>query len=103
MSVPTDNNISVNEYNKITKYKDLEIEIEKIWHLKTNIMPVTVWTRSMNNKGTDKHINKIPGNPNRYEMQKIDLCGTAHLIRRVLSMCNGKITPKRGRKKKKSK
>ena len=26
MSVPTDNNISVKEYNKISKYKDLEIE-----------------------------------------------------------------------------
>ena len=31
MSVPTDNNISVEEYNKITKHKDLEIEIEKMW------------------------------------------------------------------------
>ena len=35
MSVPTDYNISVKEYNKITEYKNLEIEIEKIWHLKT--------------------------------------------------------------------
>ena len=30
MSVSTDNNISVKEYNEISKYKDLEIEIEKI-------------------------------------------------------------------------
>ena len=35
MSVPNDNNLSVKEYNKISKYKDLEIEIEKMWHLKT--------------------------------------------------------------------
>ena len=28
MSEPTDN-ISIEEYNKISKYKDLEIEIEK--------------------------------------------------------------------------
>ena len=29
MSAPTDNNISVKEYNKIIKYIDLETEIEK--------------------------------------------------------------------------
>ena len=28
MSVSTDNNISVKEYNEISQYKDLEIEIE---------------------------------------------------------------------------
>ena len=29
MSVPTDNDTSVKEYNEISKYKDLEIETEK--------------------------------------------------------------------------
>ena len=29
MSVPTDNNITVKEFNKINKFKDQEIEIEK--------------------------------------------------------------------------
>ena len=29
MSEPTDNNTSVKVYNKISKYKNLEIEIEK--------------------------------------------------------------------------
>ena len=28
-SVPADNNISVREYNKVSKYKNLEIEIKK--------------------------------------------------------------------------
>ena len=32
MSIPTDNNISIKEYNKISKYRELEIEIEKMWH-----------------------------------------------------------------------
>ena len=35
MTVPTDNNILVKEYNRISKYKNLEIEIEKMWCLKT--------------------------------------------------------------------
>ena len=33
MSMPTDDNISVKENNKIGKYKEQEIENEKIWHV----------------------------------------------------------------------
>ena len=52
MSGPTDNNISVKEYNKTSKYIDLEIEIEKMWHLETTTMGQI--------KETDKPIEKIP-------------------------------------------
>ena len=31
MSVPSDSNISANEFEKLSKYKDLEIEITKMW------------------------------------------------------------------------
>ena len=41
MSVPTDNNKSIKEYNKtVSKYKDLEQDIAKMRHLKTTTMPV---------------------------------------------------------------
>ena len=60
ISVPTDNNIS--------KCKDLEIEIEKIFHLKTTIVPVIVGALGMTKKETDKHINKMPDCPSPYEI-----------------------------------
>ena len=40
MAVPINKNKSVKEDNKISKYKGLKIEIEKMWHLKTTTMPV---------------------------------------------------------------
>ena len=70
MSVRRDNKISVKEYNKISKYKDLEIKIEKMYHLKTNIVPVIAGTLATIKEGTDKHINKIPGSPSLYEIKK---------------------------------
>ena len=73
MLVPTDNNISVKEYNKISKYKDLEKEIEKMWHFKTTTVPLIVGALCMIKKGTDKQMNKIPGCPSLYEIQKITL------------------------------
>ena len=65
LSVLTDNDKSVKEYDKISKYKDLEIEIEK------NMTFLKLTRRGaldIIKKGTDKPINKIPGNPNLYEI-----------------------------------
>ena len=67
MAVPTDNNLLVKEYY------NLEIEIEKMWHLKTTTMPVIVGALGMIKKGTDKHINKIACSSSLCEMQKITL------------------------------
>ena len=47
MSVPTEENISIKEYNKMSKYEDLEIEIEKMWYLKTTTVSLIVGTLGM--------------------------------------------------------
>ena len=55
MSVPTDNNISVKEYNWQSKYKDLEIEIEKKnWYFKTSSVFVIEGALAMIKKKRDK-------------------------------------------------
>ena len=59
-SVPTDNNISVKEYNKIRKYKNMEIKKwKKTCLLKTNTVPVKVGALDVIKKGTDRCINRI--------------------------------------------
>ena len=45
--MPTGNNLSVKEYSKIRRYKCPEIEIEKIWHLKSTTMPVIIESLKM--------------------------------------------------------
>ena len=40
MTIPTDRNISVKEFDKLSKYKDLQIEIERMWQIKTTVTPV---------------------------------------------------------------
>ena len=54
MSVPKDKNISVKEYNKISKFEDLEIKAEKIGHLKITTVPVIVVALGMIEEETDK-------------------------------------------------
>ena len=46
MSVSSDSIIYAKEYEKLSKYKDLEIEIAKMWKMKTKTMRVycrTTW------------------------------------------------------------
>ena len=85
MSVPSDKNIAVKEFDKLSKYKDLEIEIEKMWSLKATTVPVIVGALGMIKKGTHRYIEKLPGIHHLYEIQKIVLTSTAHLLRKCLS------------------
>ena len=78
MSVPTDNNIIVKDYNKIIKYKDFKIDFEKMGHLKTIIVSAIVGVLGRIKKGRDKHINQISAH---IEYRRLD-----YLLWKVLSM-----------------
>ena len=41
---PMDINISAKEFEKLSKYRDLQIEVEKMWWLKTSKTPIVVGT-----------------------------------------------------------
>ena len=86
MSVPSDNNVTAKVFEKLSKYKDLEIEVEKMWHLKTKTIPVVVGALGLIKKGTTAFIEKTPGSPSLQEVQKIVLNSTAHVLRRALSL-----------------
>ena len=55
MSGPKDNNKSVKEYYKISKYKDLKIEMEKYEHWSTTNVPVILGALGMIKKRKYKH------------------------------------------------
>ena len=42
MSVPGDTNVSLKIFEKLSKYTALEIEVTKMWHLKTTALPVVI-------------------------------------------------------------
>ncbi|XP_063591903.1 uncharacterized protein LOC134768991 [Penaeus indicus] len=86
MSVPCDQNIAHKEFDKLSKYKDLQIEIQKMWSLKATTVPVIVGALGMIKKQTQKHLDKIPGNPQLQEIQKIVLTSTAHILRKALTI-----------------
>ena len=86
MAIPSDRNTSVRVAEKLSKYKDLEIEITKMWGLKKITVPVVIGALGVVKKGIEKHTDKIPGKINITELQKIALLGSSHILRKVLSI-----------------
>ena len=71
---------------KLNKYKNLKIEVERMWGLKTTTVPVVMGTLCTIKKDTENYTNEIPDNINIHELQKITFLSTAHLLMRVLSI-----------------
>ena len=86
MTIPSDRNVSIKEVEKLSKYKDLEVEISKIWNMKTITIPVVIGALGVIEKGMRSDIEKIPGKISSEELQKITLLGTALILRKVLSI-----------------
>jgi hypothetical protein len=73
------------EAEKILKYKDLTIEIQRMWNVKTRVIPVIIGATRTNSKSFRKYVSNIPGNHEVKELQKTAILGTAHILRKVLT------------------
>jgi hypothetical protein len=73
------------EAEKILKYKDLIIEIQCMWNVKTKVMPVIIGTSGTISKSLRKYLSSIPGKHDIKELQKTAILGTEHILRKVLT------------------
>jgi len=76
--------IIIKEAEKILKYKDLTLEIQLMWNVKTKVVPVIIGATGTISKSFRKYVSNIPGKHEVKELQKTALLGTAHILRRVL-------------------
>ena len=74
-AIPSDNNTSTKVSVKRSKYKDLEIEITRMWQMKTEIIPVVIGALGVIKKGSEKVVREILRNINPWEIQKTILLG----------------------------
>ena len=58
MAIPSDRNISVKVAEKLSKYKDLEIEITKMWGLKTITVPLVIGALGVAKKGIENTLTR---------------------------------------------
>ena len=70
--------------DKIVKYKDLTIEIQRLWNVKTKVIPVIIGATGTISRSFRKYASNIPGKHEVKVLQKTDILGTAHILRKVL-------------------
>jgi len=85
VAISGDRNLIKKEAKKLLKYKDLTIEIQHMWNVKTRVIPVIVGATGTISESFRKYVSNIPGNHKVKELQKTAILGTAHILRKVLT------------------
>ena len=86
VAVPVCLNVVKKEAEKITKYRDLEIEIQKCWNLKkVRTIPVVMGALGTVSKGIIEYLKAISKNLLFDVIQRTALLGTAHILRNFLT------------------
>jgi hypothetical protein len=72
------------EAEKIKKYKNLIIEIQRVWSVRAKVTPVIIGATGTISKSFRKYLSSVPGKHDIKELQKTAVLGTAHTLRDVL-------------------
>ena len=70
----------------MSKYVDLQIEFQRLWNKKVEVIPVVIDGTGIVDKNIKKYVGRIPGCHNIYSLQRSAVLGTAHILRKVLSI-----------------
>jgi hypothetical protein len=74
VAIPGVRNVTQKEAEKISKYKDLTIEIQRTWIVKTRVMPVITGATRAISKSFRKYVSTIPEIHEVREIQKTGRC-----------------------------
>jgi len=84
VAISGDRNVIKKEAEKILKHKDLTIEIQRTWNVKTKVIPVIIGATGTTSKSFRKYVSNIPGKHEFKELQNTAILGTAHTLWKVL-------------------
>ena len=85
VAISGDSRIQQKEVEKITKYQDLKIEIERLWERKAMVVPVVIGALGAIPRDLTKHLNTLGLDKiTPSQLQKAALLGTAHILRKYL-------------------
>jgi hypothetical protein len=79
-AISEDRNVMKKESETILKYKDLTIEIQHMWNVKTKMIQIIIWATGSISKSFRKYLSNITGKHEIKELQKTAILGTAHTL-----------------------
>jgi hypothetical protein len=84
VAIPSERNVIQKESENKLKYKNLSIEIQRMWNMKCFVVLVITRATGIVTKRLKKYLETIPGKHSIYSLQKTAVVGTSHIIRKVL-------------------
>ena len=72
-----DRSVIKREAEKILKYKDLRIEIQRVWNVKAKVIPVILGATGTVSKSLRQYLSNVPGKGEIKELQKTATLDTA--------------------------
>jgi len=84
VAIPGDRNVIKKEVEKILKYEDLKIEIQREWNVKAKVIQVIIGATGTISESPRQRLSCIPGKPAIKELQKTATLGNTHKLRKVL-------------------
>jgi hypothetical protein len=85
VAISGDRKMIKKEAEKILTYKDHTIEIQRMWNVKSKVIPVIIGVNGTISKAFRKYVSNMPGNYGVKKLQKTDILGTAHILWKVLT------------------
>jgi hypothetical protein len=84
VAILSDRNVIQKESKKKLKYKNVSIEILRMWNMKRIVIPVMIGAIGIVTRGLKKYLETIPGKHSIDSLQKTAVLGTSHTIRKVI-------------------
>ena len=85
VAIPGDRNVIKKAAEKILKYKALITEIQRMWNVKAQVIPVIIGAAGTISKSLRLYLGNIAGKHEIKELRKPATLGTAHILREVLT------------------
>jgi hypothetical protein len=70
VAIPVDKNVIQKEAEKKLKYRNLSIEIQRMWNMKCFVIPVIIGATGILSKSLQKYLETIPGQHSIDSLQK---------------------------------
>ena len=86
VSIPADVNMIEKDKEKILKYQDLRIELQKLWNIKLKVIPIILGSLGTYTTDVLSYLMEIPGSHRLDEVLKSALLGSASILRMVLDV-----------------
>jgi hypothetical protein len=83
VTIPGDRNL-IRKDEKILKYGELVIEIQRMCNVKAKVPPVITEATGTISKSLSQYLSNIPGNHEIKGLQNTDILVTAHVLRKEL-------------------